>query len=81
MVHTTFAKSAFGNAAGTSTLTQDSILAPSKVTKLYVVPEWARTTTATQPRMSAEALERKRSHRCKSCGQVAIETGKQPCRV
>src|SRR6266702_2239923 len=67
----------------------ESLSAPPKVKTPYVVPEWARTTTATKPRMSAEALarkeaeearehakvlERKRAHRLKSRGRAELAT-------
>ncbi|KAI0301583.1 hypothetical protein B0F90DRAFT_316885 [Multifurca ochricompacta] len=74
--------------AATSALTSGPIPAPFKLTKPYVIPEWARTTTATKPRMSEEALarreaenireqskalERKRVHRRRSRGCGAAE--------
>ncbi|KAH9048463.1 hypothetical protein EDB84DRAFT_1457093 [Lactarius hengduanensis] len=67
----------------------ESLPAPPNVKTPYVVPEWARTTTATKPRMSAEALarkeaeearehakllERKRAHRLKSRGHGEAAT-------
>jgi hypothetical protein len=74
--------------ATTSVLTPNPAPAPALVKKPYVVPEWARTTTATKPRISVDALarkeaenarerakafERKRENRRKFRGQAAAE--------
>jgi hypothetical protein len=79
--------------AAASVLTPNPAPAPAVVKKPYVVPEWARTTTATKPRISVEALarkeaenarehakalERKRANRRRSRGQAAVEQPPPP---